>query len=438
MPPCTLRLPYLYPKQREAIFNPARYAVIEASTKAGKTVGCITWILSEAWSKGRPGRNWWWIAPIYPQAKIAYRRMRRMLHRTDPTKTIWSSNDSELRIHLNGQDCDIWFKGSDDPDSLYGEDVHGAVIDEASRCKEDSWYAVRSTLTATNGLVRVIGNVKGRKNWAYKLGAMARSGEPGMSYAKITAYDAVEGGVLSMQEIEDAKKILPEQVFNELFLAEPSDDGGNPFRMDAIKACRKRIENPGKIVQHGVDLAKKQDWTVDIGLDDAGRVVKFDRWQLTPWGETTSRLAQNIGDTHALVDSTGVGDAIVDGLQKRCPLVEGYVFSLPSKQRLMECLAVALQSGEVAYDDDLIQQELESFEYEYTRTGVRYTAPEGFHDDCVYALALAVYGRQMRPRIVIASSNPPSVANEDRGQQVSRMVAAERKRADDWLRAGDV
>lgn len=40
--------------------------------------------------------------------------------------------------------------------------------------------------------------------------------------------------------------------------------------------------------------------------------------------------------------------------------------------------------------------ELESFEYEYTRTGVRYTAPEGMHDDCVMALALAVYAKNNR------------------------------------------
>ena len=34
--------------------------------------------------------------------------------------------------------------------------------------------------------------------------------------------------------------------------------------------------------------------------------------------------------------------------------------------------------------------ELETFEYEYTRTGVRYTAPTGLHDDGVCALALAL------------------------------------------------
>lgn len=30
------------------------------------------------------------------------------------------------------------------------------------------------------------------------------------------------------------------------------------------------------------------------------------------------------------------------------------------------------------------------FEYDYTRGGVRYSAPHGVHDDCVMALALAV------------------------------------------------
>jgi hypothetical protein len=38
----------------------------------------------------------------------------------------------------------------------------------------------------------------------------------------------------------------------------------------------------------------------------------------------------------------------------------------------------------------VIVAELEEFGYEYTRTGVRYSAPEGLHDDTVCALALAV------------------------------------------------
>jgi hypothetical protein len=40
--------------------------------------------------------------------------------------------------------------------------------------------------------------------------------------------------------------------------------------------------------------------------------------------------------------------------------------------------------------DGWLRAELEAFGYEHTRTGVRYEAPPGLHDDGVCALALAV------------------------------------------------
>jgi hypothetical protein len=55
----------------------------------------------------------------------------------------------------------------------------------------------------------------------------------------------------------------------------------------------------------------------------------------------------------------------------------------------MEGLALAIQQRKVLFPEGPIKDELENFEFEYTRTGVRYTAPEGLHDDCVCALALA-------------------------------------------------
>jgi hypothetical protein len=69
----------------------------------------------------------------------------------------------------------------------------------------------------------------------------------------------------------------------------------------------------------------------------------------------------------------------------------GYPFSSPSKQKLMEGLAVGIQQKKVTYPDGPIVDELETFEFEYTRTGVRYSAPDGLHDDCVCALALAYH-----------------------------------------------
>ena len=376
--------PNLYSKQERAIFSPKRYAVIEGATKSGKTVACLSWIIEQA-IRGRAGQQYWWIAPVYPQARIAFRRLRRGL-----SQDLYTANESELTIRLvNGST--VAFKSGEKPDNLYGEDVYAAVIDEASRLREEAWHAVRSTMTATRGPIRIIGNVKGRKNWAYILARRAETGERGWHYAKLTAFDAADAGVIETSEIEQARSMLPESVFKELYLAEPSDDGGNPFGMKAIRDCIAPLSRQSPVL-FGVDLAKSVDYTVSIGLDVEGRVAFFDRFQ-EPWEETCRRLATSIGYTPALVDSTGVGDPIVERLQRELPNVMGFNFSSSSKQKLMEGLALAIQTQDIYYPEGPIVTELEAFSYEYTRTGVRYSAPGGLHDDCVMALGLAVHAR---------------------------------------------
>lgn len=384
--------PRLYQKQSDAFFNDKRYSLCEASTKAGKTVGGMAW-LTERGMRGKEGQNRWWVAPVVPQASIAYRRIKRGLP-ADLIKT-W---DTDKIIQLPNKSF-LWFKSGEKPDNLYGEDVYDAVIDEASRLREESWHAVRSTLTATKGQIRMIGNVKGRQNWFYRMARLAEAGDPSMYYGKIIAADAVAAGVISAAEVEDARRHLPDQVFRELYLAEPSDDGGNPFGLKAILECLGPMSSLMPVVW-GVDLAKSVDWSVAIGLDRNGRTCRFDRWQ-GPWPETKARIWRLVGNTKAFVDSTGVGDPIVDDLQRghgtgRRPNFEGFKFTAQSKQMIMEGLAAAIQGKKVIFPDGVIRHELENFEYEYTRTGVKYSAPQGLHDDCVCALALAVYNNNPR------------------------------------------
>lgn len=223
------RRPYLYPKQHDALFNECRYVWVEASTKSGKTHGCLAWITEQAALHGGPNMNWWWIAPIRETAKIAFRRLMRAL----PPRT-FTSNLTEQSVMLpNG--ARIWFKGSENPDSLYGEDVYGAVVDEASRVKADSWTALRTTLTATRGPARIIGNVKGKRNWFYRGCRRAQSGLDNHHYAHIDAYDAADAGVIDKDEIEDAKLTMPESDFKELYLAEPAGDDDAFFHTERIE-----------------------------------------------------------------------------------------------------------------------------------------------------------------------------------------------------------
>lgn len=361
------------------------------------TSGCIAWIVEMALTTGAPGRNYWWVAPVSDQALIAFRRCMRALG-----AEFYNPNISLKTITLlNG--AVIWFKSGDKPNSLYGEDVYAAVLDEASRMKEDAYIAIRTTLTATRAPIRIIGNVKGRRNWFYQMARRAQHDQESgiepreMGYHKIIAEDAVLAGVLDRQEIEDARRQLPEQAFKELYLAEPSDDGGNPFGLQHIAACVKPLSTM-PAVNWGWDLAKKQDWTVGIGLDRAGAVARFERFQHVPWGEVINRIINFTGNAPALIDSTGVGDPILDQLQAQGGQnFQGYLFSPPSKQKLMEGLALAIQARTVSFPEGVIVQELEAFEYISTRTGVQYGAPEGYYDDCVCSLALASMSRTVMP-----------------------------------------
>ena len=289
----------------------------------------------------------------------------------------------------------MWFKSADNPDTLYGDDVFAAVIDEATRCPEEAFNAVRSTLTATRGALRIIGNVKGRKNWAYNLARLAEGGAPNMAYHRLTAHDAVEGGIIDPQELKEAQAILPPHVFRELYLAEPTDDGSNPFGVDAIRDCVDDLSD-GRPVAFGVDLAKSVDWTVVCGLDKEGRVAILERWQ-SDWGATRARVESMIGQTSAFIDSTGVGDPIVEDICRRCRKAQGWKFTSQSKQQLMEGLSSAIQGREIRYPDGWLRSELDSFGFRYSGGRVVYEANAG-HDDGVCALALALAAkRRQRP-----------------------------------------
>jgi hypothetical protein len=57
----------------------------------------------------------------------------------------------------------------------------------------------------------------------------------------------------------------------------------------------------------------------------------------------------------------------------------------------MESLAQSIQQNKITFPKGIITDELESFEYMYSSSGVKYSAPTGMHDDAVCALALSNY-----------------------------------------------
>ena len=122
--------------------------------------------------------------------------------------------------------------------------------------------------------------------------------------------------------------------------------------------------------------------------------------------------------------------------------VTAFHFSAQSKQAVMEGLAVAIQQQQITFPDGLIVQELETFEYVYSRTGVKYAALEGLHDDCVCALALAVqqWRQQQAWTLTMWSAEPavPQTPGELEAEQHRRHQRAQEAVTDALMQGGDL
>lgn len=387
MPTINYTRPFMYPYQLDILNSPARFTVTIAATKTGKTASHIVWLFEQA-LKCKANESVWWVAPTVGQAKIAFDRMKVQISNKD----LFKSNETNRTITLV-TGAILEFRTAEKPDNLFGSDVYAAVYDEFTRGREASWHALRSTLTSTGGKCKFIGNAKGKKNWGYRLSMKAKQGDdPNYAFFKITAYDAANAGMMTkdgrpfIEEIEDAKKDLPESVFKELYMAEESEDGSNPFGYQYISQCTYPISNLAAVC-HGIDLAKKSDFTSIIGLDRFAYVSHYDTFQ-KDWRQTKETIL-SLPASKIAIDSTGVGDPIAEDIASKRDDVNMVVFTQRTKQQLMEGLAYAIQNRAIFFPEGRIKDQLEAFEFEYTRTGVKYSAPEGTHDDDVCALALA-------------------------------------------------
>ncbi len=404
--PTTIDLPALdpHPGQLQVLEESQRFNVIACGRRWGKTAFGIDLAVEEAVQGYRVG----WFAPTYKILDDARNEAAGLL---SPVfgKLVRINNSTRVIEFPGGGGIEYWSTqpaqaGDDESMVARGRKYKRVIYDEAAharRLKADWTRAIRATLADYRGDAWFLSTPKGH-NYFHHLWVKGQNNEPGWASWQMPTSANPH---IHPDEIEAARRELPSDGFSQEFLAEFLSDSANPFGVTAIRRCLADTLGSGSPVVFGVDLAKSTDWTCCIGLSSSGSVVAFQRYQ-RDWRSTTSHLAAMIGHTPALVDSTGVGDPVVEMLQDRCPRVEGFKFTSGSKQQIMEGLAVAIQRGEIAFPAGPIQNELELFQYEYTNTGVRYTAPEGEHDDCVDALALAVRCLQTRPAAVTLDLGP--------------------------------
>lgn len=391
-----VKLPHIesvfHESQREVYRSLARFSVLEIGRRWGKTT--FGHVLAQY--EAIKGRKVGWYAPSYkfladPVSNFE-RCLERLIRRFD-------KRNNRLILRTGGV-IDFWsLEGANGENAGRGRDYDLVVFDEAGFVPIllRNWReATRPTLTDRKGRALFLGTPKGTGDF-HRLFLEAEGDTTGEMRA--FRVGSSRNPFLDPAEIEAARRMLPDEVFRQEYEGIPAEDGGNPFGMDAIRECVGELST-GKPECWGVDLAKSQDWTVAVALDADGAVCRMERWQ-GPWHVTRERLAKMIGDTPAQIDSTGVGDPVVEDLKRVCRRVEGFKFTSQSKQQLMEGLQIAIQTREIRFPDGWLRNELESFGFRYSGRGsVQYEATAG-HDDGVCALALALMSRRGRKPLIL-------------------------------------
>lgn len=339
------------------------------------------------WMINDSGTKTGWVSPIYKQSKKVYKDLKRATVKSG----LFSYNDTDLIITCdNGSSME--FFSAERPDGIRGNTFDYLVCDEVEFMKKGVWEEVlQPTVLVKGKKILFISTPRGR-NFMFRLKQLAQNNKA-YRYFHFTSYD---NPMISDEEIDAIRKVVPDHIFRQEYLAEFIDNASGIFKN--VKEC-VGIGSSGKNYG-GLDIGRADDYTVLTIENEKGQEVFCERWRQDEWSNIVDKVAKEINrlKAHTYIEVNNQGDIFYDMLRKRCKnLVQPFVTSTKTKPIMIEDLAVEFEQKNVSLIGHEWQiDELEAFTYIYdpkTRR-VKYSAPQGVHDDYVMSKALCGQARK--------------------------------------------
>lgn len=401
--------PTLHPAQYEVAIHPARFKVLAAGRRFGKSkLGA--WACSRAAMKG--GFSWW-VSPTYKMALMGWRELLRFGLRFPGAEI----NRSDRTVTYPGGGY-VQIRSASDPDSLRGEGLGFVFLDEFAYQERRVWtHSIRPALADVRGRALFGSTPFGQNHFWEMYTKGLKWGQPDggefMSWnfpSTMNPFlDPDELALLRQVELEPGRSAelleMPEDAFRQEHLAEFLPDGAGVFRgidgiLDETIRFRERVGHSTHVI--GWDPAKFVDFNVVTVLDlTKGEVVLMERSNRKPLMEqlreviAISKRFPGPVILDATRDTTLAELAGANGLH-----VEALVFTEELKRRMVNSLALAIENRRFRMPKigtEIAVAELKSFRYELGKTGhVRYSAPAGMHDDHVTSLGLCALGMGSR------------------------------------------
>ncbi|KKQ94899.1 MAG: hypothetical protein UT21_C0011G0007 [Candidatus Woesebacteria bacterium GW2011_GWA1_39_11b] len=316
-----------------------------------------------------------------------------------PKEIVKNINQSEMTIEfINGSILQLI--GADNIDRIVGTNPIGVVFSEYSLMKKDVWDFISPILRENGGWAVFIMTPRGT-NHAWDL-MTAIKDDPKWFVETLTVEDTK---ALPKEDLEDAQREMPQDVFNQEYYCKFLDSGIGFFRRVDENTYKTEEYTPKDMAMYqlGVDLAKYNDYTVisPFNLNDF-HLLKQDSFNQMDYNLQKARIENSYfryNKGRIIIDSTGVGEPVFDDLQARGLNIEPFRFSKTTRTDLLKNLQILLEQDRIKIpDDEVLINELKSMSYELSPTGSTIIkVPDGKHDDRIMSLALAVWQIPQNP-----------------------------------------
>lgn len=410
---------------RELIRKPeARVVVLGFGRRWGKTT-----MVEAALEDVIAGQKVIWSSHRYAAVDVAWRYAMECVPATAVVKK--REKDHYLQLNTGGS---LQMFSLDDPDSAIGYSARYHYLDEAARMsKEARDQTAPATVADYNGTIVVMTTPRGKKGraaWVHRDVMKAKAGEPGFFYRSGPSWENPK------PEIREwcawYEKNVDVQTYRQEILAEFLDEAASVISLDSVCTLGGTFSQPVMLPYAapwdgeetcvaGLDLGDSQNFTVlTIIGKKSGRMLAADRFQHMGWFPQVSRLSKTFErfckpsvpsanpweppapprTLHVFTDVTGLGAPVVEMLHQAAagkPIsIVPIMFDNDEKQGMIDSLKFAIEQNQISmpYLREYVE-EADALSEDLLPSGVhRYAAPEGYHDDCVWSLALAVRGRR--------------------------------------------
>jgi predicted phage terminase large subunit-like protein len=215
------------------------------------------------------GQRVWWVAPIYPTAKIGWRMLKRFAFQFPRTlRVVVSESEMTLTVPLTGGSVTI--KSAHDPDSLRGEGLDGVVLDEAAYAKREAWTEViRPMLIDTGGWAVFMSTPAGR-NWFQELYERALHRPGWKAFQQPTSRNPK----IPQQELDEALEDMGALVFEQEHGAQFVAALGTIFKPGSLHYFQVELDE-GRVLYHLIGEGRKtrtyryEDLTIYATCDPA-------------------------------------------------------------------------------------------------------------------------------------------------------------------------